>query len=163
MPALSTIPSGPLAAPDRYTEASGVDTLTGIALAALAEACKAPEAQASSISPTPGRAVRTAGSRSTRARPYDEAEARRLLNEGNQKLLTQDPSAAVALFQKALTLKPDRATLGGLYRSMGIAFTRQGNIEEGAHYYRLYLPLCTNPAERAQLQKVLDDYEARRR
>jgi hypothetical protein len=86
-----------------------------------------------------------------------------LLNEGNQKLLGQDASGAVALFQKALTLKPGNPTLGGLYRSMGIAFTRQGNIEEGAHYYRLYLPVCTNPAEKAQLQKVLDDYEARRR
>jgi tetratricopeptide (TPR) repeat protein len=101
--------------------------------------------------------------RSSRPRPYDEAEARRLLNEGNQKLLAQDPSGAIALFQQALTLKPGNPTLGGLYRSLGIAFTRQGNIEEGAHYYRLYVPLCTNPAEKAQLQKVLDDYEARRR
>jgi hypothetical protein len=45
---------------------------------------------------------------------------------------------------------------------MGIAFTRQGNMEEGAHYYRLYLPLCSNLTERAQLQKVLEDYDARR-
>jgi hypothetical protein len=119
--------------------------------------------QTSSLAPAPGRPVRAASAGSTRPRPYDEAEARRLLNEGNQKLLGQDPSGAVALFQKALTLKPGHQTLGGLYRSMGIAFTRQGNIEEGAHYYRLYLPLCSNPAEKSQLQKVLDDYDARRR
>jgi pSer/pThr/pTyr-binding forkhead associated (FHA) protein len=129
----------------------------------LAEACKVPVVQTSSLAPAPGRPVRAASSGSVRPRPYDEAEARRLLNEGNQKLLAQDPSGAVASFQKALTLKPGHQTLGGLYRSMGIAFTRQGNIEEGAHYYRLYLPLCTSPAEKAQLQKVLDDYDARRR
>jgi len=129
----------------------------------LAEACQAPVVQTSSLAPAPGRPVRAASAASSRPRPYDEAEARRLLNEGNQKLLAQDPSGAVALFQKALTLKPGNSTLGGLYRSMGIAFTRQGNIEEGAHYYRLYLPLCSNPAEKSQLQKVLDDYDARRR
>jgi tetratricopeptide (TPR) repeat protein len=129
----------------------------------LAEACRAPVVQTSSLAPAPGRPVRAASAAPTRPRPYDEAEARRLLNEGNQKLLAQDPSGAVALFQKALTLKPGNPTLGGIYRSMGIAFTRQGNIEEGAHYYRLYLPLCSNPAEKSQLQKVLDDYDARRR
>jgi len=135
----------------------------------LADACKAPTVKASSVAAPPARPAAISSrasavsSRPSRPRPYDEAEARRLLNEGNQKLLSQDPSGAVALFQKALTLKPGNPTLGGLYRSMGIAFTRQGNIEEGAHYYRLYLPLCTNPAEKAQLQNVLDDYEARRR
>ena len=67
------------------------------------------------------------------------------------------------LYQKALTLKPGKRILAGLYRSMGIAFTRQGNMEEGAHYYRLYLPLCSNFSERTQLQKVLEDYDARRR
>jgi pSer/pThr/pTyr-binding forkhead associated (FHA) protein len=135
----------------------------------LADACKAPTVKASSLAAPPAHPAAISSrasavsSRPSRPRPYDEAEARRLLNEGNQKLLGQDASGAVALFQKALTLKPGNPTLGGLYRSMGIAFTRQGNIEEGAHYYRLYLPVCTNPAEKAQLQKVLDDYEARRR
>jgi len=135
----------------------------------LADACRAPTVKTSSVAAPPARPAAISSrstavsSRPSRPRPYDEAEARRLLNEGNQKLLAQDPSGAVALFQKALTLKPGNPTLGGLYRSMGIAFTRQGNIEEGAHYYRLYVPLCANPAEKAQLQKVLDDYEARRR
>ena len=96
-------------------------------------------------------------------RGYDEAEALRLLNEGNQKLVGQDLSGAIVLYQKALTLKPGKRILAGLYRSMGIAFTRQGNMEEGAHYYRLYLPLCSNFSERTQLQKVLEDYDARRR
>jgi hypothetical protein len=93
----------------------------------------------------------------------DDSTARQLINDGNQKLIAQDYSGAIAQYQRALTLHPSESILGGLYRSMGIAFTRQGNIEEGAHYYKLYLPLCNNPSEKAQLQKVLDDYEARKR
>jgi len=119
---------------------------------ALSEACRAPAAQKP-----------RAATASLAPRGYDEAEARRLLTEGNQKLLGQDLSTAIVLYQKALTLKPGKTVLAGLYRSLGIAFTRQGNMEEGAHYYRLYLPLCANASERAQLQKVLDDYDARRR
>jgi tetratricopeptide (TPR) repeat protein len=92
-----------------------------------------------------------------------DSGAKRLVNDGNQMLVAQDFPAAIALYQQALSLKPGDLVLAGIYRSMGIAYTRQGNIEEGAHYYKLYLPLCTNPGERAQLQKVLDDYEARRR
>jgi hypothetical protein len=127
---------------------------------ALAEACSAPPVRAASLAPA--RPSRSAAPRPA-VRAGNDAEARRLLEEGNRKLVAQDLAAAVAAYQKALTLQPSRKVLGGLYRSMGIAFTRQGNIEEGAHYYRLYLPLCENAAERAQLQKVLDDYDARRR
>src|SRR5256885_3789160 len=138
---------------------------------ALAGACSRPTVQTSRPAvqasapipsrPTPVSALRTAAQDGPPA--HDEAEARRLLHEGNQKLVAQDLSGAIVLYQKALTLKPGKTILGGLYRSMGIAFTRQGNMEEGAHYYRLYLPLCTNPAEKAQLERVLEDYDARRR
>ncbi|HZR09807.1 MAG TPA: hypothetical protein VFA79_14595, partial [Myxococcales bacterium] len=127
----------------------------------LAEACNAPTIRTASIGST-RKPARVATSRPA-VRSGSDGEARKLLAEGNQKLVAQDLSGAVALYQKALTLQPSPQVLGGLYRSMGIAFTRQGNIEEGAHYYRLYLPLCANPAERAQLQKVLDDYDSRRR
>ena len=138
---------------------------------ALADACSRPTVQTSrpavqASAPIPSRPTRVSALRTAAQdvpRAYDEAEARRLLNEGNQKLVAQDLSGAIVLYQKALTLKPGKTILGGLYRSMGIAFTRQGNMEEGAHYYRLYLPLCTNPAEKAQLEKVLEDYDARRR
>lgn len=131
---------------------------------ALADACKHPAVQTAAASPS--RSARTSPARATAQevpRAYDEAEARRLLNEGNQKLVGQDLSGAIVLYQKALTLKPGKTILAGLYRSMGIAFTRQGNMEEGAHYYRLYLPLCSNSIEQAQLKKVLEDYDARRR
>ena len=71
--------------------------------------------------------------------------------------------AARLRFQEAVIpcLERDHDEL--LYRSLGIAFTRQGNIEKGARYYRLYLPLCTNADDRAKLQQLLDDYDARRR
>src|SRR5439155_18698286 len=135
----------------------------------LAQVCKAPgspAAAAPSKKPTggaaPGRRPAVASAAPARPRPYDETEARQLLNEGNQKLIAPDAAGAVVLFEKALALRPANPTLGGLYRSLGIAHTRQGNVEEGARYYRLYLPLCTNPAENAQLQRVLDDYEGRR-
>ena len=131
---------------------------------ALADACRHRAVQTTAA--TPYRQARTSPARATVQdvpRAYDEAEALRLLNEGNQKLVGQDLSGAIVLYQKALTLKPGKRILAGLYRSMGIAFTRQGNMEEGAHYYRLYLPLCSSPTERTQLQKVLEDYDARRR
>lgn len=127
----------------------------------LAEACSAPPVRTASIGST-RKPARTAPAHPV-VRSGNDGEARRLLDEGNQKLVAQDLPGAVALYQKALALRPSNQVLGGIYRSMGIAFTRQGNIEEGAHYYRLYLPLCANPAERAQLKKVLEDYDSRRR
>ncbi len=121
----------------------------------LVEACRRPPVQTASVG-TPRPAA------TTRAPRGGDDEARKLLNQGNQKLMAQDPAGAIELYQKALALKPGSAVLPGLYRSLGIAFTRQGNVEQGAHYYKLYLPLCTNPAEKAQLEKVLAEYDARR-
>ena len=130
----------------------------------LVETCRKPVAAppavaAASVAPSAPRA-----SSAPRAQPAsDDSEAKKLVNDGNTRLIAQDFPGAIAQYQKALSMKPSDAVLGGVYRSMGIAFTRQGNIEEGARYYKLYLPLCTNPAEKSQLQKVLEDYEARRR
>jgi len=128
----------------------------------LVEACRGPALAQSSVAPPSARSASPA-SRVFAKASGDDSEARRLVNDGNQKLVGQDFAGAIAIYQRALALKPSDAVLGGIYRSMGIAYTRQGNIEEGARYYRLYLPLCTNPSEKSQLQKVLDDYEARRR
>ena len=46
---------------------------------------------------------------------------------------------------------------------MDLGARLKGKVEQGARYYRLYLPLCTDSAERAQLQRVLADYDARRK
>ena len=122
----------------------------------------AARAAAPAARPAPSEKPATVASASL-VRAGDDSEARKLVNDGNQKLVAQDFGAAISIYQRALAMKPTDSVLGGIYRSMGIAFTRQGNIEEGAHYYKLYLPLCNNPNEKAQLQKVLDDYEARRK
>lgn len=130
----------------------------------LVEACKKPNVTTASVAPSARTA--TAAMRAEKPAPAavrDDSAAVKLVNDGNQKLIAQDFAGAIGLYQKALSMKPGDSVLSGIYRSMGIAYTRQGNIEEGAHYYKLYLPLCTNAAEKAQLQKVLDDYEARRR
>ena len=129
----------------------------------LVESCKASApAPAQSAAPAKPTAPPKVAAASV-GRGNDDSAARQLVNDGNQKLVGQDYPGAIALYQKALALKPSDSVLGGIYRSMGIAYTRQGNIEEGARYYKLYLPLCTNADEKAQLQKVLGDYESSRR
>lgn len=122
----------------------------------LVEACRRSTVQSASVAPSRPAAT-------PRVPRGGDDEARKLLNEGNQKLIAQDPAGAIALYQKALAQRPGNSVLPGLYRSLGIAFTRQGNVEEGARYYKLYLPLCTNPAEKTQLEKVLAEYDARGR
>ena len=124
----------------------------------LLDACKSPQAARSA-----GPQVAASSVASRPASAGQENEARRLVKEGNDKLVARDFKSALPLLQKALALRPGPAVLPGLYRSLGIAYTSQGDVQQGAKYYRLYLPLCTNPAEKAQLQKVLDDYERRSR
>ncbi len=92
-----------------------------------------------------------------------DAQSKKLVSEGNQKLLAEDFESALGLFERALALKPSQPILATLYRSMGITLTRQGKLEEGAEYYRLYLPLCTNAKEKDYLTRTLQEYEARRR
>jgi pSer/pThr/pTyr-binding forkhead associated (FHA) protein len=127
----------------------------------LVQVCKqppAPPAPAAAAPPPPVRAASVAAPRTGNRDP----EARQLILDGNAKLQAQDTDGAVALYQKAMALKPSNSVLSGAYRSMGIASMRAGNVEQGARYYRLYLPLCTNPAEKAQLQKTLAEYDAAR-
>jgi len=136
----------------------------------LVDACKSGPGARTQPAPRPlaaapaARVAAAAVARQPVQAPADrDDEARRLINEGNQKLIGLDYPAAIANFQGAIALKPTDPVLANAYRSMGITFTRQGNAEEGARYYKLYLPLCSNPNERQHLQKLLDDYEARRR
>src|SRR5712691_8141288 len=138
----------------------------------LAEACKAPaQAAARTAAPAPrperpAPAPEKAVAATTVARAPDrDGEARKLLNDGNLKLVgpPSDPAGAIVLYQKVVALKPSDALLGPAYRALGIAYARQGNVEEGARFYRLYLPLCSNPVEKAQLQKYLDQFDSQRK
>ncbi|MBS2021700.1 MAG: FHA domain-containing protein [Deltaproteobacteria bacterium] len=89
-----------------------------------------------------------------------DIEARRLLNDGNQLMISQHFDEATASFEKGLALKPSGPIAGSLYRSLGTSYARQGKADEGAKYYRLYLPYCQNPTEKAALEKTLADYDA---
>jgi pSer/pThr/pTyr-binding forkhead associated (FHA) protein len=139
----------------------------------LAEACKAPApaapaARAAAPSPRPERTPapeKAVASAAIAKSPDRDSEARKLLNDGNLKLVgpPPDPAGAIALYQKAVALRPGDAVLGPAYRALGIAYARQGNVEEGARFYRLYLPLCSNPQEKAQLQKYLDQFDSQRK
>jgi tetratricopeptide (TPR) repeat protein len=128
----------------------------------LVQTCKQPQAAAAApAAAAPAPPVRSASVAAPRTGNHDP-EARQLILDGNAKLQSQDTDGAVALYQKAMALKPSNGVLSGAYRSMGIASMRAGNVEQGAKYYRLYLPLCTNPTEKAQLQKTLAEYDAAR-
>jgi ABC transport system ATP-binding/permease protein len=127
----------------------------------LVDSCKLPPQAAAAPAPAAAPAVHTASVAA--ARPNKDVEARQLIVDGNAQLASQDVDGAIALYQRAMGLKPSNSVLAGAYRSMGIASMRAGNVEQGAHYYRLYLPLCTNPTEKAQLQKTLAEYDARQK
>lgn len=75
-------------------------------------------------------------------------------------MTAQDWSGAQESLEQALALKPGDAVLGNVYRSFAVLYSRQGRMEEGAKYYRLYLPYCQNPTERAALEKTLAEFEA---
>lgn len=114
-------------------------------------------------SPSPSRASPAASAPVTAPAQADgdnDIEARRLLNEGNQKVVMRDFPGAAAAFEQAIALKPSDVILGNLYRSLGVSASRQGKVDEGAKYYRLYLPYCQNPTEKAYLEKTLADFEA---
>jgi ABC transport system ATP-binding/permease protein len=126
----------------------------------LVDSCKMPP-PAAAAAPAVAPPVHAASV--TAARPGKDVEARQLILDGNAQLASQDVDGAIELYQKAMGLKPSNSVLAGAYRSMGIASMRAGNVEQGARYYRLYLPLCTNPTEKAQLQKTLAEYDARQK
>src|SRR5205807_10503574 len=96
--------------------------------------------------------------------PDKDEEARKFFNDGNLKLNgpPPDPAGAILLYQKGLALKPSDPVLARIYRALGIAFARQGNGEEMARYYRLYMPFASG-AEKAQLQKYLDQFDTQRK
>jgi len=132
----------------------------------LAEACKAPpppSTRSAVRAAAPAKPI-AAASVARASSPARDGEALKLFDEGNRTLQgpPADPAAAVVVYQKALSLHPSQALLGRIYRALGIAYARQGNLDEGARYYRLYLPFAA-PEERAQLQKYLEQFEARRK
>ena len=159
--------SAPVAPEAASAAARAAPTPAAPAPAAAAPTPAAPAPAAAPAAPAPAVAASPSAPAAAPAAPGadsdSDSDARRLINEGNQKLIALDYPGAIVSFQSALARRPSEPVLANAYRSMGITFTRQGNAEEGAHYYKLYLPLCTNPTEKQHLQALLDAYEARRR
>jgi hypothetical protein len=50
--------------------------------------------------------------------------------------------------------------LGKLYKSLADAHRRQNDAPKALAYYRLYLPYCDNPTEKAYLQQEVDRAES---
>ncbi len=136
-------------------------TNAGGAVAAPRAALPAPKAEAPAAR-TPGVARPAPAVAAADSSGGNEDEARRLLHEGSLKVSSGDYSNAIADFERALALHPSAPMLGSLYRALGTTYSRTGNADKGANYYRLYLPYCANPTEKAFLQKTLDDYDASR-
>ncbi len=89
-----------------------------------------------------------------------EARADDLIkNAGAKTLSNADLDGAVHDYLEAVALKPPDALLAKAYRGLGITYARQGAMPQAAHYYELYLPLCTNAKEKASLEKMLADFK----
>ena len=72
-------------------------------------------------------------------------------------------AAGVADLERGVALQPSGPVRGSLYRSLAQAWQRQGDKERTLSYYKLYLPYCDNPTEKAFLQQTLDQAEAARK
>jgi pSer/pThr/pTyr-binding forkhead associated (FHA) protein/tetratricopeptide (TPR) repeat protein len=152
-----------LAANPQSDAARALATDCGGATASNAAHARAPERTDSmspatplSATPRPSAAQRKTARVSTED---NDAEARRLLHQGNVEATANDLTSAIADLERAIRLKPSQPILGSIYRSLGTTNSRAGHADKGAYYYRLYLPYCDNPAEKAQLSKMLADYD----
>jgi pSer/pThr/pTyr-binding forkhead associated (FHA) protein len=90
----------------------------------------------------------------------NDAEARRLLQQGNLKVISSDVAGGLADLEKGVALQPTGPLLGKLYKSLGDAHRRQQDAPKALAYYKLYLPYCDNPTEKAYLQQEVDRAEA---
>lgn len=152
-----------LAASPQSDAARALATDCGGATAANSAHARAPERTNSLSAAAPlSASPRTFAAPKKTARVSNEdndAEARRLLHQGNVEATANDLTSAIADLERAIRLKPSQPILGSIYRSLGTTNSRAGHADKGAHYYRLYLPFCDNPAEKAQLSKMLADYD----
>jgi hypothetical protein len=90
----------------------------------------------------------------------NDAEARRLLQQGNLKIISNDVAGGLADLEKGVALQPAGPVLGKLYKSLGDAHRRQHDAPKALAYYKLYLPYCDNPTEKAYLQQEVDRAES---
>lgn len=85
----------------------------------------------------------------------NEPTAEDYTREGNKLLMQNRVAEAIANYQKAIKLKPNLPTA---HRSLGVAYTRIGQIEKAAKEYETYLKLQPDAPDASQVRQILDQY-----
>ena len=77
-------------------------------------------------------------------------------------MISSDLTGGLADLEKGVALQPTGPVLGKLYKSLADAWQRQRQPQKALGYYKLYLPYCDNPTEKAYLQQEVDRAESAR-
>ncbi len=75
--------------------------------------------------------------------------------EGNKLLMKNRIAEAIANYQKAIKLKPKLATA---HRSLGVAYTKIGQVDKAAKEYETYLKLQPDSPDANQVRQILEQY-----
>ncbi len=75
--------------------------------------------------------------------------------EGNKLLMKNRIAEAIANYQKAIKLKPN---LASAHRSLGVAYTKIGQVDKAAKEYETYLKLQPDAPDANQVRQILDQY-----
>lgn len=75
--------------------------------------------------------------------------------EGNKLLMKNRIAEAIANYQKAIKLKPN---LAAAHRSLGIAYTKIGQVDKAAKEYETYLKLQPDAPDANQVRQILEQY-----
>jgi protein O-GlcNAc transferase len=62
---------------------------------------------------------------------------------------------AIANYQKAIKLKPN---LAAAHRSLGVAYTKIGQVDKAAKEYETYLKLQPDAPDANQVREILEQY-----
>lgn len=87
--------------------------------------------------------------------PSSEPTAEDYTREGNKLLLQNRIAEAIANYQKAIKLKPN---LAAAHRSLGVAYTKIGQVDKAAKEYETYLKLQPDAPDANQVREILEQY-----
>jgi hypothetical protein len=83
-----------------------------------------------------------------------------LYSEGNKMYLQGKLPEAMDLFERAIRANPK---FPQAHRSLGIVHVKNGRIQQAAEEYKIYLQLSPQAPDRAQLEKIIADFEQSKR
>ncbi|MGC8927353.1 MAG: tetratricopeptide repeat protein [Myxococcota bacterium] len=84
-----------------------------------------------------------------------EPTAEDYTTEGNKLLMKNRIAEAIANYQKAIKLKPN---LAAAHRSLGVAYTKIGQVDKAAKEYETYLKLQPDAPDANQVRQILEQY-----